>query len=569
MCQKAEDMLSYRCHRIVYVSSLWLCLAVSGLIGIVELHAMECDDIENDGNPCFEPIGGTCQDLECQCPTTSPYVFDGACVMCRDTDNDCVPHRRCENFECVARDCDNASDCRIENADCTSGQGGPDQCGGCVASRCRADCFDGNHCNDDNPCTLDACSFELCTHSFSTIHTQVSVDGEIRYCDGQGNAVGCTHASQCDDGDPCTENVCRLGVCDNDPVFCPEGEVCVEGDCHECVLDSECHDDKSCTTNRCEGGTCVFADVTNGTLCTDGPQSGQNNDACFNGECVDCVDSGGCAANQVCQQNSCVGCVFDSDCGGTNLCQPLSCEDGVCTVEPVECEDEEVCVDGNCIACLDDADCADDDLCTLNECVDGQCQDSELTCPESLQCVRGDCVACREDNDCDDRVGCTDDICASGQCQHTPKTCSAGRFCDEFYARCVGCTANSNCAQGERCDEGECVSVPCQPGCFDNEKCINGACYCETGYTGCDGRCVDLSADTANCGDCNFVCFEGLSCVVGNCVERSDGILTPTPKNPVTTEPTTGCVGCSSTTAIFDLSLWMCGIAGLRRKRVS
>lgn len=40
---------------------------------------------------------------------------------------------------------------------------------------------------------------------------------------------------------------------------------------------------------------------------------------------------------------------------------------------------------------------------------------------------------------------------------------------------------------------------------------------CRTGLTECDGRCVDLSADSESCGACGHVCLEGVACGQGVC----------------------------------------------------
>ncbi|MFO0645471.1 MAG: hypothetical protein U0326_04480 [Polyangiales bacterium] len=42
-----------------------------------------------------------------------------------------------------------------------------------------------------------------------------------------------------------------------------------------------------------------------------------------------------------------------------------------------------------------------------------------------------------------------------------------------------------------------------------------GPLPCPTGQLRCDGRCVDVTADRANCGACGTACAEGQVCTAG------------------------------------------------------
>lgn len=48
-----------------------------------------------------------------------------------------------------------------------------------------------------------------------------------------GGCVGCLTDTDCNGGDPCTVDTCAQGECVTEPVACPEGYVCVEGECVE------------------------------------------------------------------------------------------------------------------------------------------------------------------------------------------------------------------------------------------------------------------------------------------------------------------------------------------------
>ena len=84
------------------------------------------------------------------------------------------------------------------------------------------------NCNDDNPCTADACDPETgCTHT-------------------PGNDGG-----TCNDGNPCTtEDACSDGDCVGEPV--------------ECVAIDDCHDVGTCDADT---GTCDDPRLPNGTEC--------------------------------------------------------------------------------------------------------------------------------------------------------------------------------------------------------------------------------------------------------------------------------------------------------------
>jgi hypothetical protein len=83
--------------------------------------------------------------------------------------------------------------------------------------------------------------------------------------------TGCTSAAQCNDGNPCTQDACSSGVCQNNPVangtVCPDdGNVCTNdacnaGSCTHPNNTSSCPDDgNTCTGDVCSGGVCTHPD---------------------------------------------------------------------------------------------------------------------------------------------------------------------------------------------------------------------------------------------------------------------------------------------------------------------
>jgi hypothetical protein len=59
-----------------------------------------------------------------------------------------------------------------------------------------------------------------------------------------------------------------------------------------------------------------------------------------------------------------------------------------------------------------------------------------------------------------------------------------------------------------------CVDFDCPPG--TGQICQDGSCACPAGEATCDGTCVDLETDGANCGACDNACDTG-ECTHGAC----------------------------------------------------
>ena len=142
-------------------------------------------------------------------------------------------------------------------------------------------CQDSSDCEDSNDCTDDICINGLC--SFSNDNTNL-----------------------CNDELFCTENDrCVNGVCAGNSKICNDGFACTADTCNEinndcdynrisctCLTDAECNDNNPCTDNLCINQTCVFTnDNTNN--CSD--MWCTTNNTCRNGSCVgqpkNCNDS--------------------------------------------------------------------------------------------------------------------------------------------------------------------------------------------------------------------------------------------------------------------------------------
>jgi hypothetical protein len=130
----------------------------------------------------------------------------------------------------------------------SAGAGGaPDECAG--------------GCDDDDPCTTDACLLGHCSHTASTAPCEDDDDPcTSDVCQGgacthpDNGTCECQVAADCDDDDPCTSDTCTAaGQCMN-----------VDNQSCECQVAADCDDQDPCTTNQCNAQhDCVYTD--NGT----------------------------------------------------------------------------------------------------------------------------------------------------------------------------------------------------------------------------------------------------------------------------------------------------------------
>jgi hypothetical protein len=216
--------------------------------------------------------------------------------------------------------------------------------------------------------------------------------------DADGDMIGdACEACACDDGDPCTVDVCDgSGACVHTDVVCEGGS-------------SACMDAPVCDPAT---GQCVAAMREDGTACDD-----QN----------------GCTQNDTCQAGACtsgdaVVCVASDSCHDAGVCDPAT---GQCS-NPAK-------ADGTA--------CDDGDLCTFNEsCRAGTCEGEALTCNtmgdachDAAVCdpATGMCVnpAKPDGTPCDDGNACTHtDGCQAGTCTGEAVVCDVPTVC--HWATC-------------------------------------------------------------------------------------------------------------------------------------
>ncbi len=304
--------------------------------------------------------------------------------------------------------------------------------------------------------------------------------------DGCGGVCGV-----CDDGDPCTNDVCTANGCVSSP-----GTGC-------CQVNEDCPGTSGCDVAFCDGGKCRTVQIA----------------GC-------CAEDADCPSAGPCEHVSCVA-------GECALPTPL---EGCCAVDS-DCEDDRGCTEDRCIAgrcehafvapcCLTVADCPDASPCELRTCVAGTCGSVDLP------------FCCSDAGDCEDGKPCTVDLCGpTGQCQHDviPDCCESDSDCSEgsspcSTATCLGgvcvsaiapgacCLLDSDCSTGDpcleaRCDQGVCSATPI-PGCCSDALDCPAAGPCED--VACiAGSCV--SRTRTECCVTSAGCDDGSPCTVDGC----------------------------------------------------
>ena len=394
--------------------------------------------------------------------------------------------------------------------DCDAAEPAPDQCNG-LDDDCDGD-TDDVPCDDGDPCTTDVCTAAGC------IATPVSGGG----CD-DGNA--CTTADTCaagtcqgsvvtcDDADPCTADSCLPAV----------GCVAVETNLCACTTDADCPAPKDlCAGKRaCVATPYPHCELVEGTAVVCPSPTGPDA-PCLAAACDKA--SGACSLAAANEGAACAvggGCTVGDACGGGKCVAgaPLACEDGnPCTID--------ACAPGvGCTHGPTQGPCDDGDACTGSDtCLGVLCKGASLSCDDGDPCTAdacsGGCVHTPGALTCLDGNPCTEDICIAGTgCVYTPN----GAECDDGNA----CTASDACTggwclgQALSCDDGDpCTLDTCLGGCVhtagaacdDGNVCTVDGCVVGKG-------CV-FTPTTAACDDGN-ACTTSDTCAGGWCLGKA------------------------------------------------
>jgi subtilisin-like proprotein convertase family protein len=323
-----------------------------------------------DANPC---TADACNEVIDQC--THTQVPDG--TACNDG-LFCTIQETCVGGSCaggLARDCSDGNPCTADRCDEPTGR-----CLHDAGALNDQPCDDGNHCvvgercqagvcgggaprdcSDGNPCTIDVCNQAQarCDHDAAAMNGQACATAS--YClvntSCQAGVCGGGAVRTCDDGNPCTANVCNEGArrCDNpslpngapceDGLFCTAGDQCQAGACQPgssdpCAADP-CANVCNESTDSCGG--CVPA----GTYCASPVQAATCDGACNLVQLIICPYGCNQARNE-CNQcaPSSMECKGDAEllCNADHVCGPdgrlvsrTCCLTNQCTCDRAEC----------------------------------------------------------------------------------------------------------------------------------------------------------------------------------------------------------------------------------------
>ncbi len=178
------------------------------------------------------------------------------------TPAECDDDDPCTNEACVSGSCSRPP----APSGTTCGHAGVcDGAGECVK------CVTNAGCDDEFPCTNDVCSGGECVYPPAASGTTCGHSGS---CDGAGTCVApaCSANEECDDEDPCTTEVCNATACDYSPsaagIACGHAGLCNgAGECVECLSAADCDDELPCTADVCTGGSCSHPPAASGTPC--------------------------------------------------------------------------------------------------------------------------------------------------------------------------------------------------------------------------------------------------------------------------------------------------------------
>jgi hypothetical protein len=393
---------------------------------------------------------------------------------------------------------------------CTDSCGGPSADGCWCDDQCEA--F-GDCCSDyEDVCVAIPmpCPFEiLCAPD--TWPTDTDNDG----CQDSCETISCFDDSMCPGGGHCTAD--DLSQC------CPPNALCdlsmppCDGTCTWEPVEPPPH---PCAAVDCAPGYMCVADDDDQTSCVPTDDECMSDADCPQGVCNYGVTCAG------------LGCPPPP----ANQCLSLPCDDGtpaLCEMIPPTCADDEIfAVRNHCFSCLPADSCVPTfpppppppPSCAAMLCGPGYtCVDG----PDGGKCVLVD-GACESDDQCADGEFCEreDGLCnATGECSAIPQACyqifapvcgcDGETYSNDCHANgagtsvahegeCaddVGCQADSDCADGETCEQVWCITWPCPALCTPAPEPEPNSCEDQCGGSSADDSCW-CDAYCSAWGDC-------------------------------------------------------------------
>lgn len=368
-------------------------------------------------------------------------------------------------------------------------------------------CYKAGDENPDNPC--QACRPTLSTSSYSPKNDGVLCEKDKSVCTQDACQSGaCTTAAveSCDDGFPCTLDVCDpiTGACSHAP---QSGSCFVDGACWDAKVTNP---QNPCQICKPGASTTAWSNAADGTGCDADGSGCTVGDACQSGDCQ-AGAAQSCNDKKACTTDACVSTGPDS----------YSCFN---TLDTSKCLIDGVCINGG--ADNPDNNCQRCHTATSTTAWSAKtngtaCDADNNGCTAGDTCQGGTCTGGPAPN-CDDGKTCTTDGCSSTGattfvCNNTTKAgkCLIAGVCwsdSDLNPQnpCHECapdvtkTAWSNKPNGTACDlpGGNCTVDSCAAGvctvsspvnCDDGKTCTNDSCNTTTGactHTVQNGFCL-------------------------------------------------------------------------------
>ncbi|HXH19185.1 MAG TPA: T9SS type A sorting domain-containing protein, partial [Chitinophagales bacterium] len=463
--------------------------------------------------------GATTASIFNLCPGTYCVTITDA-QGCQTIECTIVGEEDCED-PCVNLDCDDNNPCTADA--CNNGQCTNTPIPGCG----RIPCIFNEQCIDNDACTIDFCDQDgFCTNQPMVCNdnnactNDLCVNGQCQYT-----------PTNCNDGNLCTIDQCVNGQCQYTPVVCNDGNACTSDNCSPtsgCFYTPVvCNDQNSCTTDQCVNGSCQYTPI----VCND--NNACTTDACSNGQCVytpipGCGDCPNAVSSLTLVRPGTGGDVatltngyvinYETLCRGFNI-RANACTPTVKSVRFV--------LNGSTFRIESSVPFA------LNGDASGSYYAWQPT-PGSytLQAIpytgtgatgtAGTSLTITftvvGGPDCNDNNVCTNDACntATQTCTHSPIP-----GCGQDPCAGVTCNDNNACTT-DACSNGQCIYTPVV--CNDQNPCTNDACVngqCQYTPVVCnDGNACtnDVCSPTVGCVYSPIVCNDGNACTNDACI---------------------------------------------------
>lgn len=523
-----DDHCDLASHLCTYPPNSELCTSAADPCD--DLDPCTADACDVPGQICVHtPISGCCVSVG-ECADDGDLCTQTVCDFGSET---------CQH-QPIAGCCNSAAECGDGDA-CTTDTCSGHTCHNTAIAGCCATVAD---CEDNQACTVDSCVGGTCQHtttagcctpedSQATLQAICGEDPDgaascyIWEC-AAGGLCGvieapecCTTAADCDDGSPCTTDVCpgatkvckHLVVagsdCCSSGIDCSPGQYCASSGA-QCVpvqpVGTACTGDDRCASGLCLAGVCTTPGGP-GASCAVGA-------ACASGYCVDgvCCGSACGGACEACDLagfvGTCTGCAGGGAyCAGGGDCQPKQptgsgcaaagqCASGVC--------DSAVCCESACGA---GGYCDSSGACQPNPTSACQVVVCDAGSPGCVVQAAADGIACNDGDLCTQTDACSGGVCVGSN----PVVCAASDAC-HVAGSCfalTGLCSDPAAANGVTCDDGDLCTV--------GDVCLNGGCAGGT-PTVCDA--LDACHDAGNCAPATGVCTnpskaDGTPCDLG------------------------------------------------------